>query len=93
MYTNNQILKTRWLDIKNEIRRFWPNLTETDLDETKSDIRAIEDLIQIKNGWDLSQNVRDILSTIFFRYDTKTSVERADYEGMDQPQHRSYPSY
>jgi len=46
----SQIVRGKWNEFKGEMRKTWGNLTDSDLEQTKGNVKAIGGLLQQKYG-------------------------------------------
>jgi uncharacterized protein YjbJ (UPF0337 family) len=67
----------KWLEIKGELQKSWGKLTDSDLDQTKGDLKAISGLLQQKYG-KAQATYTNTLNEIFARFEEKkdTMVEQ-----------------
>ncbi len=68
MTINEQTIKGKWLEIKGDIQKAWGQLTDSELEKTKGDMKAIGGLIQQRYG-----EAQDVyskkLSDIFHKFE------------------------
>ncbi|PIS11220.1 MAG: CsbD family protein [Bdellovibrio sp. CG10_big_fil_rev_8_21_14_0_10_47_8] len=69
---NSQIAEGKWTELKGEIQKKWGQLTGSELDKAKGDMKAISGLIQQKYGTK-SEEVKQKLSDMFSRFEDKAS--------------------
>lgn len=50
MALNQQVIQGKWLEIKGEMQKLWGKLTDSEVEQTKGDITAIEGLVKQKYG-------------------------------------------
>lgn len=50
MTLNENTIKGKWLEMKGELQKSWGKLTDSELDQTKGDMKAIGGLIQQRYG-------------------------------------------
>lgn len=50
MQINKDVIEGKWTEIKGEIQKTWGRLTDSELEKTKGDLKAIKGIIQQKYG-------------------------------------------
>lgn len=68
MTINENVIKGKWLEMKGDIQKAWGKLTDSDLDKTKGDLKAISGLIQQKYGEEQDKSTAK-LADIFKRFE------------------------
>lgn len=58
--------KSKWGSIKNDVKKVWGKISESDLDDTGGDLEAVGNLIE-KKYFDLPIKYRDKLTEIYKR--------------------------
>jgi uncharacterized protein YjbJ (UPF0337 family) len=78
MRPSENISKTKWPELRGEVRKAWGQLTDEELDKTEGDMKAIGGLIQKRYGQ--TQDKYDVrLSEIFKKFeDRKSDSETAE---------------
>ena len=74
---NENIFKGKWLELKGDLQKNWGKLTESELDQTKGDMKSIGGLLQQKYG-EAQESYGEKLSEIFKRFETKKDEKIAD---------------
>ena len=70
MAMNQNTINGKWLEIRGDLQKAWGKLTESELDKTKGDIRAISGLIQQKYG-EAQDTYRKKVTEIIAKFETK----------------------
>ncbi|MDH4468953.1 MAG: CsbD family protein [Bacteriovoracaceae bacterium] len=70
MALNQNTVEGKWLEIRGDLQKAWGKLTDSELDKTKGDIRAISGLIQQKYG-EAQDTYRKKVTEIIAKFETK----------------------
>lgn len=70
MGLNKNIVQGKWKEMKGEIQKAWGKLTDDELEKTKSDVKAIEGLVQQKYG-KAQESYSGKISGIVKKYESK----------------------
>jgi uncharacterized protein YjbJ (UPF0337 family) len=78
MIPNENMIKGKWLETKGDIQKAWGKLTDSELEQTKGDVKAISGLIQQKYG-EAQDQLETKLHKIFEKFNVKKdqSIEAA----------------
>lgn len=70
MNLNENTVKGKWLEIKGDLQKSWGKLTDSELEQTKGDMKAIAGLIQQRYG-EKEEAYEKKLNAIFKKFETK----------------------
>lgn len=77
MRPSENVSKTKWPELRSEVRKAWGQLTDEELDKTEGDMKAIGSLIQQHYGQ--TQEKYDArLSEIFKKFEDRKPGSEAD---------------
>ncbi len=88
MKYNEKFLKGKWQDMKSDIQRTWGRLTDTEIDSTRGEIKAIGQLIEKKYGQSLDQ-VTTKLDELTKKFDEAHSQNQTDKHASTSTQGQS----
>jgi uncharacterized protein YjbJ (UPF0337 family) len=70
MTVNHNQSTNKWPEIREDLQKSWGKLTDSDLDKTKGDVRAISGLIQEKYG-ESQDTYRKKVTDIIAKFEAK----------------------
>lgn len=68
--SNENMIKGKWLEIKGDLQKTWGKLTDSELEQTKGDMKSIGGLIQQRYS-DQQETYGKKLEDIFKRFEVK----------------------
>lgn len=83
--------KTHWNNLTEALRRYWPNLTDAELEATRGEFNALETLIQSKSTMD-DTKIRETLAFIFDETQHGNPNSEDDFAGIERARSSKLPS-